>query len=99
MRITMPLVAVAVILAAITTAQAEPKSPTGSPACKAPWGEPFGLGETIDLHETDGKGNTVKVTYQCTENGWVKVSKAASLGGALQHRSSVNTLALSQVSR
>jgi hypothetical protein len=99
MRITASLVAVAVILAAVTSSQAESKSPTGtSPACKAPWGEPFGLGETIDLHVTDAKGNTVKVTYQCTENGWVKVSRAASVGGAPQ-RQSADALTLSQVSR
>ena len=96
--ITKSLVAVAVFLAAATMAQAEPKNPTGTAGCKAPWGEPFGLGETIDLHGTDAKGNTVKVTYQCTENGWVKVSKAASMGGAL-HQSLATSLGLSQMSR
>ena len=98
MRITTSITLVAALLGALTTAEAAPKSPAGSPACKAPWGEPFGLGETIDLHVTDAKGNTVKVTYQCTENGWVKVSRAASAGGALQ-RPSVDAFALSQVSR
>jgi hypothetical protein len=78
MRITTSVIGVAVLLAAVTTAEARPISQMGTgPACKAPWGEPFGLGETIDLHETDAKGNSVKVTYQCTENGWVKVSRAA----------------------
>jgi hypothetical protein len=99
MRITTSIALAAALLAAITTAEAAPKSSTGkSPACKAPWGEPFGLGQTIDLYVTDAKGNPAKVTYLCTENGWVKVSGAASVGGALQ-RPSVDARALSQVSR
>jgi len=84
MRTTTYLIAIAVLTAATTGTLAASKDPMGAtPACKAPWGEPFGLGETIDLHVTDAKGNIVKVTYQCTTNGWVKVSKAALAGGAL----------------
>lgn len=70
----------------ISAAQAEPRTQSGKPAaCKAPSGEFFGLGETIDLPVTDGKGNIVKVTYQCTDQGWVKVSKATTLGGGMIH--------------
>jgi hypothetical protein len=77
----------ALLLAAATTGvQAEPKTESGKPpACKAPSGEYFGLGETIDLPVTDGKGNIVKETYQCTDNGWIKVSKAIQGGGRLIH--------------
>lgn len=77
----------AVLLAAATTSvQAEPKTQSGKPpACKAPSGEYFGLGETIDLPVTDANGDIVKVTYQCTDNGWVKVSKALHGGGRLLH--------------
>jgi hypothetical protein len=70
-------------LAAVATsaAQAEPRTQSGKPAaCKAPTGEYFGLGETIELHQTDANGNIVKVTYQCTDNGWVKVAKAGLHG-------------------
>lgn len=70
----------------ITTVQAEPRTQSGKPAaCKAPSGEVFGVGETIDLPVTDGKGNIVKATYLCTENGWVKVSKARGFGTGLNH--------------
>lgn len=69
-------------LAAINGAHADSKAGSGGAACKAPWGEPFGLGETIQVTETDAHGNFVKVTYQCTENGWTKVSSIGpSTGG------------------
>lgn len=82
------IIAIAIALSATTipAAQAEPRTQSGKPAaCKAPSGESFGLGETIDLPVTDGKGNIVKVTYLCTEQGWVKVSKATTHGGGLTH--------------
>jgi hypothetical protein len=73
------LAATLALTAAVTTpAVAQPNSQGGGAACKAPSGEPHGLGETIDLPVTDGKGNIVKETYLCTENGWVKVSKIVS---------------------
>jgi hypothetical protein len=62
--------------AATVPVQAEPRTQSGKPAaCKSPTGEPFGLGETIQLKETDAHGKPVTVTYQCTENGWVKVAR------------------------
>lgn len=72
------------LVAGTSAAQAEPRTRSGAPeACKAPWGEPFGLGETIQLRVLDGKGNFVSVTYQCTENGWNKVARIGpSTGGA-----------------
>ena len=85
MRMKTLFAVIVALAAAATSVQAEQKTQSGKPpACKAPWGEPFGLGETIDLHQTDGKGTIVKVTYQCTENGWVKVLKRA-LGGQVIH--------------
>lgn len=72
------------LVAATGVAQAESRTRSGAPeACTAPWGEPFGLGETIKLRVLDGKGNFVTVTYECTENGWNKVAKLSpSTGGA-----------------
>lgn len=72
------------LVAATGVAQAEPRTRSGAPeACKAPWGEPFGLGETIQLRVLDAKGDFVTVTYQCTENGWNKVARIGpSTGGA-----------------
>lgn len=79
-------IAIAVSALPISAAQAEPRTQSGKPAaCKAPSGEYFGLGETIDLPVTDGKGNIVKVTYQCTDQGWVKVSKLTTSGGNITH--------------
>ena len=76
----------ALTVVTISSAQAEPRTQSGkTAACQAPSGEKFGLGETIDLPVTDGKGNIVKVTYLCTENGWVKVSQVAGSGKGLVH--------------
>lgn len=88
MRIAETVFAVTVLLTALaaTAVQAEPRTQSGKPAaCKAPWGEPFGLGETIEVHVTDAKGNMVTVTYQCTEHDWVKVSKLRAPGGGMLH--------------
>jgi hypothetical protein len=86
MRIGIVFSLAVMLAAAATSVQAEPRTQSGKPpACKAPSGEYFGLGETIDLPVTDGKGNIVKVTYQCTDNGWVKVSRAIQGGGRLIH--------------
>jgi hypothetical protein len=78
MRATLLMTIASVLLLAAATApaQAEPRTQSGKPAaCKAPTGEPFGLGETIKLKVTDAHGNLVTVTYQCTDNGWVKVAR------------------------
>ena len=82
------LIVTIIALAAVTTSgvQAEPRTQSGkTAACQAPSGEKFGLGETIDLPVTDGKGSIVKVTYLCTENGWVKVSASVGRGNDLLH--------------
>jgi hypothetical protein len=69
--------------AATAPVQAEPRTQSGRPAaCKAPTGEPFGLGETIKLQVPDAHGNFVTVTYLCTENGWVKVARFGRGSGA-----------------
>jgi len=62
-KIELVFVAIAALtVVTISSAQAEPRTQSGkTAACQAPSGEKFGLGETIDLPVTDGKGNIVKV--------------------------------------
>jgi hypothetical protein len=59
---------------------AEPNRNGNRALCKAPSGEVFAEGETIQLKVSDDKGGFKTVTYVCTDHGWEKISRIRPIG-------------------
>jgi hypothetical protein len=62
-------------LCTLSVAHADSKQGTTRAKCKAPTGQIFAEGETIQLPVTDSNGNIKAQTYVCTANGWEKAAR------------------------